>query len=251
MEGDEVFEALADPTRRKLLDMLHERDGQTLTELEGRFEMTRFGCMKHLKVLEQAGLITTQKVGRNKHHYLNPVPIQLVYDRWVSKYASSWTSGMTALKRKLEEKQLITAPAHVYEIFIRATAEEIWDALTKPELTQQYYYGSLARGDFAPGSDYTYEREDGYTLISGKVLEAQRPHMLKMTFQVRWAPDVPGISTVTYTITPEEGQCKLTLTHEDIAAHGPEGEGITEGWARILSGLKTMLETSAMKQPVH
>jgi DNA-binding transcriptional ArsR family regulator len=104
MEMDAVFKALADPTRRSLLDELRKRDGQTLTALEERLPMTRFGVMKHLKVLEGAGLVTTRRNGREKHHFLNPVPIQLVYDRWVSRYARPMTRTLTGLKRELEEE---------------------------------------------------------------------------------------------------------------------------------------------------
>ena len=101
---DEVFKALADPTRRELLDELFREDGQTLSSLEQGREMTRFGVMKHLKVLEEAGLVTTRRRGREKLHFLNPVPIRLVHDRWVSKYAEPWASGLTRLKRELEEE---------------------------------------------------------------------------------------------------------------------------------------------------
>jgi DNA-binding transcriptional ArsR family regulator len=102
---DEVFKALADPTRRGLLDQLFERDGQTLGELERRLPMSRFGVMKHLKVLEGAGLVTTQRRGREKLHFLNPVPIRLVHDRWVSKYAEPWASALSELKHEIEEDQ--------------------------------------------------------------------------------------------------------------------------------------------------
>jgi DNA-binding transcriptional ArsR family regulator len=101
---DEVFKALADPTRRELLDQLFERDGQTLSALEGRLPMTRFGVMKHLKVLEEAGLVTTRKRGREKLHFLNPVPIRLVHDRWVSKYAEPWASALSSLKQDIENE---------------------------------------------------------------------------------------------------------------------------------------------------
>jgi DNA-binding transcriptional ArsR family regulator len=101
---DEVFKALADPTRRGLLDRLFERDGQTLGELESGLSMTRFGVMKHLKVLEEAGLLTTQRRGREKLHFLNPVPIRLVYERWVSKYAEPWASALSELKTEIEEE---------------------------------------------------------------------------------------------------------------------------------------------------
>jgi DNA-binding transcriptional ArsR family regulator len=102
---DEVFKALADPTRRGLLDALFERDGQTLSELEGRLPMTRFGVMKHLRVLEEADLIKTRKRGREKLHFLNPVPIRLVHDRWVSKYAEPWTAALSGLKHELEKEE--------------------------------------------------------------------------------------------------------------------------------------------------
>jgi DNA-binding transcriptional ArsR family regulator len=101
---DAVFKALADPTRRGLLDELFERDGQTLSELEGRLPMSRFGVMKHLKVLEEAGLVTTRKRGREKLHFLNPVPIQRLHERWVSKYAQPWASALSRLKDEIEEE---------------------------------------------------------------------------------------------------------------------------------------------------
>jgi DNA-binding transcriptional ArsR family regulator len=102
---DEVFKALADPTRRRLLDELFEEDGQSLSALEARLPMSRFGVMKHLKVLEEAGLVTTRRRGREKLHFLNPVPIQLIQDRWVSKYAQPWASALTGLKAELEEEE--------------------------------------------------------------------------------------------------------------------------------------------------
>ena len=101
---DEVFKALADPTRRGLLDALRERDGQTLSSLESGLPMTRFGVMKHLRVLEEANLVTTKRRGREKLHFLNPVPIRLIHDRWVSKYAEPWAAALSGLKQQLEEQ---------------------------------------------------------------------------------------------------------------------------------------------------
>ncbi|HKO38118.1 MAG TPA: metalloregulator ArsR/SmtB family transcription factor [Solirubrobacterales bacterium] len=102
---DEVFKALADPTRRELLDRLFARDGQTLSALEEELPMSRFGVMKHLKVLEGAGLVTTQKRGREKLHFLNPVPIRLIHDRWVGKYAQPWASALSELKQDIENSE--------------------------------------------------------------------------------------------------------------------------------------------------
>jgi DNA-binding transcriptional ArsR family regulator len=101
-DDDHVFKALADPTRRLLLDRLFERDGRTLTDLESQVEMSRFGVMKHLRLLEEAGLVVTRKSGREKLHFLNPVPIRLVHDRWIDKYTERRVSALTDLKRELE-----------------------------------------------------------------------------------------------------------------------------------------------------
>src|SRR5580704_11169247 len=117
---DEVFKALADPTRRSLLDELFRQDGQTLSMLVERFEMTRFGVMKHLKQLEDAGLVVTRRRGREKLHFLNPVPIRLVHDRWVSKYSEPWVAGLSNLKVRLESQM-----EKVYEIYIRTTPERL------------------------------------------------------------------------------------------------------------------------------
>src|ERR671932_1600988 len=131
---DEVFRALADPTRRSLLDELFTRDGQTLGELERRLPMTRFGVMKHLRLLEEAGLVVSRRRGREKLHFLNPVPIRLVHDRWVSKYAEPWAATLTGLKRTLEDRTM----EKVFEIYIKTTPERLWEAISKSEMRQQY-----------------------------------------------------------------------------------------------------------------
>src|SRR5215212_1864849 len=129
MEDESVFRALADPSRRRLLDLLFERDGRTLTELESQLPMTRFGVMKHLRVLEDAGLIATRKVGREKLHYLNPVPIQLISDRWINKYSAARVSVLADLKTMLEGGNSMTTdskPRLVYQIIIKAPPEQVW-----------------------------------------------------------------------------------------------------------------------------
>ena len=128
---DKVFKALADPTRRSLLDELFREDGQTLSALEARLPMTRIGVMKHLRVLEDAGLVTTRRRGREKLHFLNPVPIRLVHDRWVSKYAEPWAATLSDLKTRLE-----TTMEKVFEIYIKTTPERLWEAITDPDLRE-------------------------------------------------------------------------------------------------------------------
>src|SRR6266576_17036 len=147
---DEVFRALADPTRRTLLDELFREDGQSLSALEQRLPMTRFGVMKHLKVLEEAGLVTTKKRGREKLHFLNPVPIRLVHDRWVSKYAEPWAATLSGLKHHLEDRTM----EKVFEIYIKTTPERLWEAITDSELRRKYTFGVGIDTDWTPGSSY-------------------------------------------------------------------------------------------------
>src|ERR1700693_6196357 len=130
---DDVFKALADPTRRSLLDELFKQDGQTLSALEERLPMTRFGVMKHLKLLEDAGLVVTRRRGREKLHFLNAVPIRLVHDRWVSKYAQPWAAELSDLKSRLENPM-----EKIFEIYIRTTPERLWEAITNAEIRSKY-----------------------------------------------------------------------------------------------------------------
>src|SRR5438105_12570185 len=146
---DAVFRALADPSRRILLDELFEHDGRPLRELEARLPMTRFGVMKHLKVLEEANLVVTRKRGREKLHFLNPVPIRLVYDRWVSKYAEPWAATLSGLKNRLEKDM-----EKVFEIYIKTTPERLWEAITDGEIRSKYSFGSRVSSDWTPGSRF-------------------------------------------------------------------------------------------------
>src|SRR5580765_152411 len=150
MDDDAVFKALADSSRRLLLDLLFERDGRTLTELDAELEMTRFGVMKHLKVLEEAGLVVPRRRGREKLHFLNPVPIRLVHDRWVSKYAEPWAAGLSELKQRLEDRTM----EKVFEIYIKTTPERLWEAITDPDMRAKYTFGVRVRSDWTAGSSY-------------------------------------------------------------------------------------------------
>jgi uncharacterized protein YndB with AHSA1/START domain/DNA-binding transcriptional ArsR family regulator len=266
MDQEHVFKALADVHRRALLDALFIQDGQTLSELcEHLPMMTRYGVMKHLALLEAAGLITTQKGGREKFHYLNPMPIQTVYDRWVSKYAQPWATALVELKSSLEaatmtqstestlQTQRKTVPAsadssnkhsHVMQIFIRTTPERLWQALTDGNLSQQYYFGTRVESTWQHGAPYRYVQGDGASLIEGQVLEATPPHKLVTTFVPLWQGTSPvQEAIVTFEIVPEGNVCKLTVTHDNVHAGVPVAAGFVEGWSRILSGLKTLLET--------
>src|SRR5205807_7166458 len=137
--SDAVFKALADPSRRLLLDSLFVDDGQTLGELSARLPgMTRFGVMKHLRLLSAAGLVTTRKIGREKLHYLNPVPIRLMHDRWIGKYAGPWVGALADLEVSLEGAAL-DRPRHVFQVYIRTTPEQLWQAITDSTFTRRYF----------------------------------------------------------------------------------------------------------------
>src|SRR6202158_1775377 len=180
---DAVFKALADPTRRRLLDQLFKKDGQTLSALERRLPMTRFGVMKHLRILEKAGLVVTKRRGREKLHFLNPVPIRLVHDRWVSKYAEPWASGLTGLKNKLEERM-----EKVFEIYIKTTPERLWEAITDPDIRSKYNFGARVESDWTPGSRYEMSATDGaVSLGEGENLEVDPPRRLVQTARFLWS----------------------------------------------------------------
>src|SRR3954470_49191 len=236
---DDVFRALADPTRRSLLDELYREDGQTLKALEGRLPMTRIAVMKHLKVLEEARLITTKRRGREKLHFLNAVPIRLVHDRWVSKYAEPWAAGLSELKRDLEEKVM----EKVFEIYIKTTPERLWEAITSSEMRAKYTFGVGIDSNWSNGSPYKASHPSGVDISEGENLEVAPPSRLVQSFTALWSDDVrsAGTSRVTWEIEPVGDSCRLTVTHDEL----PEGvnDEIYGGWPQILSGLKTLLET--------
>ena len=240
---DEVFRALADPTRRSLLDELFKEDGQTLTALEQRVAMTRFGVMKHLRVLEDAGLVVTRRRGREKLHFLNPVPIRLVHDRWVSKYAEPWAAGLSDIKQRLEDRTM----EKVFEIYIKTTPERLWEAITDPELRAKYTFGVGIESDWTPGSSYVARHNGaGVTISEGENLEVDPPRRLVQSFNAVWDDDVraEGTSRVTWEIEPIGDSCRLTVTHDQLR-EGANGQ-LYGGWPMILSGLKTLLETGEL-----
>jgi uncharacterized protein YndB with AHSA1/START domain len=237
---DDVFRALADPTRRSLLDELFKQDGQTLSALERRRSMTRFGVMKHLRVLEEAGLVVTRRRGREKLHFLNPVPIRLVHDRWVSKYAEPWTATLSNLKKGLEEKTM----EKVFEIYIKTTPERLWEAITNPEMRRKYNFGVGVESDWSPGSRYEALTPMAPGAIwEGENLEVDPPRRLVQSFNALWGEDVKreGTSRVTWEIEPIGDSCRLTVTHDQLREDA--NSELYGGWPMILSGLKTLLET--------
>jgi len=237
---DEVFKALVDPIRRSLLDELFRRDGQTLGELVGLFEMTRFGVMKHLAQLEAAGLVVTRRRGREKLHFLNPVPIRLVHDRWVSKYAEPWAAGLSDLKQRLENPM-----EKVFEIYIKTTPERLWEAITDADTRSKYNFGVGVYSDFAPGSHFEMRTGD-MVLGEGENVEVDPPRKLvqRATMLFSEGAKNEGVTRITWEIEPVGDSCRLTLTHDEM--RDGACEEIYGGWPMILSGLKTWLETGEL-----
>ena len=237
---DPVFKALADPTRRSLLDELFREDGQTLSALERRFAMSRIGVMKHLKQLEEAGLVITKRRGREKLHFLNPIPIRMVHNRWIDKYTEPWAASLIGLKNELENPM-----EKVYEIYIRTTPERLWEAITDPEIRSKYNFGARVSSDWTPGSRIEMGHPGGL-LGEGENLEVDPPHRLVHTMVALWSDDVKseGTTRVTWQIEPIRDSCRLTVTHDQMREGA--NDQIYGGWPMILSGLKTWLETGEL-----
>jgi uncharacterized protein YndB with AHSA1/START domain/DNA-binding transcriptional ArsR family regulator len=236
---DLVFRALADPTRRALLDELFAEDGQTLVALTARHDMTRIAVAKHLKILEEAGLVVARRQGREKLHYLNPIPIRQLYDRWVSKYTEAWAAGLVGLKEELEARM-----EKVFEIYIRTTPERLWDAITDPEIRAKYHFGARIESDWFEGSSYRLTHPGaGRALVEGENLVVERPRRLVQTLHALWGPEAEaaGTSRVTWEIEQVGDSCRLTVTHDQLSPDAPSE--VYGGWPMILSGLKTWLET--------
>jgi uncharacterized protein YndB with AHSA1/START domain len=240
-----VFRALADPNRRLLLDRLFERDGQTLGQLCMALpEMTRFGVMKHLGVLETAGLISARRTGREKRHYLDPVPIRLVHDRWTGKFAASVVGSMTALKRHLEAS--MDTVDHVYSVYIKAPPERVWRAIVEGDETVRYYYGTRVASTWEVGAPIRYTYDDGSIAADGSVIAIEPGRLVEMWFHPRWDPEIEAEGPVRMTWAVEAGQeggpTRLTVTYALLPGSHTEG-AFSNGIVFIVSALKTELET--------
>ena len=250
MDND-IFKALADPSRRTLLDLLHESDGRTLSELCSYIEMSRYGVMKHLNLLEEAGLITTRKVGREKLHYINLVPIRQIYDRWMSKFAEPWTQGLTQLKTELERDSFMEQkPRHINRIAIKSTPEQIWNALTDPTMTSKYWYDGSIESDWKVGSPYNIWNPQGDIQAKGELIIVDPPYKLVMTWQLLSLPDTvkESPSRITWEIEPHvdlNGVTIVTVIHDNFEQAPNTSRILGDGLPVVLSGMKTLLETGA------
>ncbi len=240
MKDDLVFKALADPSRRTLLDRLAARDGQSIRELGAGLALGRFGVAKHLGILERAGLVSSRRAGRQRLHFLNPVPIHDIYERWVSKYAAPWAHFMSRLRTGLEAD---ARPRRAYHVFIRAPQREIWNAITHAAQTRRYYYGLGVASTWRGGARYSYRDGEGNVAVEGRIVEVDPPRRLVQTFRLTSRSDAP--SRVTWEIEALGDACRLSLLHEfDVLESTYESVDDPMGWQFILSSLKSLLETS-------
>ncbi|MGW2051580.1 ArsR/SmtB family transcription factor [Streptomyces sp. NPDC001858] len=240
---DKAFRALADDTRRRLLDRLHERNGQTLGELCAHIDMARQSVTQHLAVLEAAQLVVTVRRGREKLHYLNPVPLHEIQERWIDKFERPRLRVLSDVRRRAEEA-MTDKPTFVYVTYIASTPEQVWEALTDADLTAAYW-GHSNVSDWRPGSRWEHVRTDGSGIadVVGAVVESEPPTRLVTTWA---APDEEGRpdrhSRVTFDIRPHGDIVRLTVTHEDLLDEGALAD-VSLGWPAVLSNLKSLLET--------
>ncbi|GAA2075816.1 SRPBCC domain-containing protein [Streptomyces albiaxialis] len=250
LDVDSVFKALADPTRRLLLDRLRTHNGQTLRDLCEQLDMARQSATQHLDVLVRANLVTVTRRGRERLHYLNPTPIHEIEQRWISSFDRPRLRALSAIKHQAEEYAMTTdastgastVPDYVYVTYIHATPEQVWKALTDADLTARFW-GHANVSDWQPGSPWEHRRIDGSEAVdvAGRVLVAEPPTRLVITFDdaVDASPDP---SVVTFLVEPHQEIVRLTVTHEKIPNEEFRGD-ISQGWPAVLANLKSLLET--------
>ncbi|PRY94659.1 ArsR family transcriptional regulator [Hasllibacter halocynthiae] len=235
---DSVFKALADPSRRLLLDALRREDGQTLSQLEAGLAMSRFGVAKHLKALEAAGLVTRVRRGRLIHHYLNAVPLAEALERWIEPFRVAPAVGaILDLKARLET-DMYPAPDFVLRTYIRCSQNALWDALTDAGTYDKWNF--LGQSAARNGGLVIYRTPDGTETLHARDVEVTPKTRLVTTFEPKWEEGAKT-SQVIYDIEIEGEFCKLTVTHTGLQHH--HSEGTADGWTRSLAGLKTWLET--------
>jgi uncharacterized protein YndB with AHSA1/START domain len=243
---DLVFKSLNDPSRRLLLDALFVEDGQSLGDLSDLLpQMTRFGVMNHLSILEGAGLVTTHRTGRRKLHYLNPVPIQMVHERWITKYTERKAHTMTHIKSDLESAADSATPDHIYQVIINVAPDIVWNAIVDSEVTQQYFYGTRVESMWEKGAEIRYTHGDGRVAAEGIILDIDPGRMVDMTFQALWDDDLiaEGPAREIWRVDDFNGATKLTIELYDTPAGSKTYSDFTNGFPYIVSGMKTLLET--------
>ncbi|HET6173405.1 MAG TPA: metalloregulator ArsR/SmtB family transcription factor [Gaiellales bacterium] len=259
---DDAFRALADPSRRLLLDSLNEQSGQTLRELCSGLEMARQSVSKHLAVLEAANLVTTVRRGREKLHYLNPAPISEISERWINRYDRERVDALADLKRALEDPTM-DKPSFVYTTYIKTTPEQLWQALTDPAFTQRYW--GTFDSDWKAGSTMTWHlfgetiahpdqivlESDPYRRLAytWHTFTPELAESLELSDEARERIAAEQRSRVSFDIEPLGELVKLTVVHDGFEPGSTVASMVGRGWPRVLSSLKTLLETGEALPP--
>src|SRR6266850_511832 len=258
LDIDKVFKALADPSRRHLLDLLHRENGQTLTALCECMDMTRQAVTQHLRQLEEANLVAIVWQGREKLHYLNAVPLHEIHERWIEKFERNaprrLRSARCATSRRDWKVTTMTKPSFVYVTYIATTPEKVWQALVDTDVTRKYWADPTSDSpahvnvwDWKTGSQWEHQRLDDARTVDmvGKVVESSPPRRLVITWaRPKEAGENSKHSRVTFDIEPQgDGLVRLTVMHEDLERDPQMFESISKGWPKVLSNLKTLLET--------
>src|SRR4051794_14849991 len=256
---DAVFKALADPSQRRLLDSLNSRNGQTLRELSSGLAMTRQSVSKHLGILGTANLVTTIRRGREKLHYLNAAPINEIGERWITRYERDRVEALADLKRALEDGGPVENPTFVYTTYIKTTPERLWQALTEPAFTRRYWFGLTFETDWRPGSPMAWDHGGVVTDDPDQVVVEAEPYR-RLAFT--WHAMTPELaakleladgardrlaaeprSKAPFEIEPLGDVVKLTVVHDGFGPESLMAGMVSRGWPRVLSNLKTLLET--------
>lgn len=264
---DEVFKALADANRRRLLDSLNARNGQSLRELCAGLDMARQSVSKHLAVLAAANLVTTAWRGREKLHHLNAAPINAIAERWINRYDRARVSALADLKTALEHKPM-SETEFVYTTYINTTPAQLWHALTEPAFTRQYWSGVALESDWQVGSPVKWQAGPGteFRDLGQVVLESDPYNRLSYTWH-NYQPEHAAHfgwtdaefaelvqerrSKVTFQITAVDNAVRLTVTHDDFEPGSMMYRAVSGrldrsgGWPEVLSSLKTLLESAA------
>ncbi len=261
---DAIFKALADPSRRRLLDTLNQCNGQSLRELRSGLDMTRQAVTKHLAVLEAANLVTSVRRGREKLHFLNAAPINDIAERWIGRYDRERARALADLKRALEESSM-SQTEFVYVTYIQTTPEKLWRALTDPAFIRRYFENTGPESTWEVGAPvkWSMSPDQNPTDCGQVVLESDPPRRLSYTWH-NYQPEMmemfgwsdeqfselvkEKISKVTFEIEQIGSAVRLTVTHDDFEPDSEMLKGISQGWPSILSNLKTLLETDRTLQ---
>lgn len=251
-----VFKALADENRRRILDIIKSRPGISVGDLTDFFEFSRFAVMKHLKVLSEANLLKIEKNGKFRNIHLNAIPIQMIYDRWISKYSKHWANSLTRLKYDLEGENKMEEIKQIYTLYIKTNVDKLWDALIQSKITPEWFAGMAVTFEPKVGASLTYDitapEGNKLSLVQGKILEFDPKKKLVYTFKLTAEPKAATDreSRVSYELEPIGDSIKLTVIHDDFDDKTPTYFGTSQGWPMHLSNLKTFIETGkAMDLP--